>query len=124
MRRDRRSAAFIANRLDGRGRAGGGMSSVNKVPIRNGVNRLSPLQSDIIDYLNKVGQAKGDYIGHLPTTGDIIVGIGKAKVGATCAAVSRSLSRLCRSGFVVAYSSGICTQGRGFRYALAPALAA
>jgi len=94
---------------------------VNNIPNANLDNRLSPLQRAILGYLRSVSAfgPRGEYIGHLPRTGQIVVGVGKDRDKAATASVSRSLKRLCASGLVVAYSPSICTQGMGLHYALA-----
>jgi hypothetical protein len=94
----------------------------------NIVNRLSPLQRAILEILQSVPGPGDDvdeygrtYIGHMPTTGDIIDKLGRPRDGKSYASVSRSLDRLMRSGLVVGAYAEICIRGKGRRYALAAA---
>jgi len=101
-----------------------GSSPVINVPHPNIDNRLSALQADILDYLKSEGAAgprPGNLIGHLPTTGQIVDGIGRDRDKAGFASVSRALDRLQKRGYVVAYRSEVPIRGKGFRYSLAGA---
>ena len=91
---------------------------VNKVLVDNIFNRLSPMQREIMDYLANFDGPIGNRIGHLPRTGDIIDGIGRARTNASFAAVSRSLARLHANGLVDAYHAELCTRGNGARWSL------
>lgn len=91
---------------------------VNKVLVDNVFNRLSPMQREIMDYLANFDGPIGNRIGHLPRTGDIIDGIGRARTNASFAAVSRSLSRLRAAGLIDAYDTELRTRGDGSHWSL------
>jgi hypothetical protein len=95
-----------------------GSPMVSKVRNENIDNRFA-MQRAILAYLATVGQPRGDYIGHLPRTGDIVDGLGYARDKAGFASVSRSLARLCKAGKVDAYLPQLRTRGNGARYCLA-----
>ena len=95
---------------------------VSKIPVQNIDNRLSALQSDILDFLRSddaTGPRPGGYIAHLPTTGAIVDGVGRDRDKAGFASVSRALARLCERELVVAYRSAMAIRSKGFRYSLA-----
>jgi len=92
--------------------------SVNKVPVNNGFNRLSPMQREIMGYLANCDGPIGNRIGHLPRTGDIIDAIGRLRTNASFAAVSRSLARLAANGLVDAYHAELRTRGDGSHWSL------
>jgi hypothetical protein len=94
------------------------MRSVNNVPNENLDNRFAK-QRAILVYLATVGQPRGDYIGHLPRTGNIVDALGYPRTKLGFASVSRSLARLCKAGKVHAYYPSRCTPGMGARYCLA-----
>jgi hypothetical protein len=83
-------------------------------------NRLTR-PDQILAYLATVGQPRGNSIGHLPRTGDIIAALGLPRTRASYASVSRSLARLCKAGKVDCYSGEIYIPGKGGRYCLASA---
>ena len=98
---------------------------VNKLPKQNLVNRphLSALQVSILRHLASIGppgpvdQYGQQYIGHWPTTGTIILAIGRRKDRVAYAAVSRALARLSRTGLVLA-AECLFMPGKGLRYGL------
>ena len=86
---------------------------------------LSQLQCAILEVLAEVpaspkptDQYGARYIGHLPTTGDILTALGRERDNANYAAVSKALARLGKRGLVEAFGSQISTQGKGHRYSL------
>lgn len=93
---------------------------VGKIPKQNSVNRnsISAMQHQILGILFSAGQPRGEKIGHLPRTGEIVDALGLPRSRAAFASVSRSLSRLEKAGRVVSYSPSINTRGRGRHYAL------
>jgi len=94
---------------------------VIKVPNQNIDNRLSGLQSDILDFLKgegSTGPRPGGYIAHLPTTGQIEDGVGRDRDKAGFASVSRALDRLRKRGIVVGYQPTMHIRGKGLRYSL------
>jgi len=96
--------------------------SVSKSPTQTLDNRLSALQSDILDFLESKAEPSpraDGYIAHLQTTGQIMDGIGRDRGNSTYASVSRALDRLGRRGYIVSYRSEKAIRGNGFRYALA-----
>jgi len=110
------SASSVSNvpdqNIDNRSQA-----SVSKGPQKTLDNRFA-MQRAILAYLATVGQPRGDYIGHLPRTGDIVDALGYPRNKAGFASVSRSLARLCEAGKVEAHYGSICTPGKGARYCL------
>jgi len=96
--------------------------SVSKSPTQTLDSRLSPLQSDILDFLKSKAEPSprvDGCIAHLQTTGQIMDGIGRDRAKSTYASVSRALDRLGRRGYIVSYRSEKAIRGNGFRYALA-----
>lgn len=94
---------------------------VNNIPNQNSFNRLSKRQRAILAYLDErcAFRPLDERIGHLPRTGQIIDGLDLDRTPTNYASVSRSLERLRKAGLVEAYSPSICTQGKGWHYALA-----
>lgn len=91
---------------------------VNNVEGQNIVNRLSPLQRDILAILTeRKALPCGDYIGHLPRTGQIIDALERDRNAASYASISRALSRLEKAGLVCAYR-GMFSRGKGYAYGL------
>ena len=90
---------------------------------RKGISRL---QRDILQVLQAVpenlrpnGDAWGhSYIGHLPTTGDIIEALGRSRENKNYAAVSKALMRLEARGLLSSYGSIVRLRGDARRYAL------
>lgn len=95
------------------------MRTVSNVRVADIDNRFA-MQRAILAYLATVGQPRGNYIGHLPRTGDIVDALGYTRGKSGFASVSRSLARLCKAGKVNACYAALCTRGKGARYCLAP----
>jgi hypothetical protein len=93
------------------------LQAVNKVQDDNIVNRRGQAEA-ILAFLKKFAPVTGDYIGHLPTTGDIVDAIGRERNNASFASVSRTLRRLEAAGKIAAYQSTLCIIGKGYRYGL------
>lgn len=96
------------------------MGAVNKVQDQNVVNRLSPLQRQILDVMRdrQAYRPRTEYIGNLPRTGQIIDALDRPRTPSSYASVSRALARLEKAGLVVSYLASMATQGKGRAYAL------
>ena len=81
---------------------------------------LSQLQRAILELL-PLGpeQGRGDYIGHLPTSGAILDALGRPRDNAGYAAVSKALARLEQRGLVISYRAQVALRGKALRYARA-----
>jgi hypothetical protein len=90
----------------------------NKIPIQNIVNRTNARRSDILDALDNLGAlgARGNFIGHLPSTGDVIDAMGLARDATTFASVSRSLRRMAVAGLIREWRATLCHRGKGARW--------
>lgn len=89
-----------------------------KVPKQNAGNRLSEMQLAILAYMIAFPAPSTSKIGHLPTTGEVIDGLGLQRNKITFASVSRSLSRLEKSGRLFSWVGELRSQGGGFRWSM------
>lgn len=86
---------------------------------------LSRLQCAILDVLKAVkpspctpDQWGAEYIGHLPTSGQILEALGRDRTNANYAAVSKALRRLEERRLIVSHRSQLWLRGKALRYAL------
>jgi DNA-binding MarR family transcriptional regulator len=90
------------------------MDPVNNIPDENIINRLSPMQLDILNVFPKDDGTRATIM----TTGKIIDQIGRNRDGNAYASVSRSLDRLVKLGLLAAWTTQLCRPGRGYIYRL------
>lgn len=101
---------------------GAGTDTVIKIRKRNLDNRatICALQHQILNILTAAGQPKGEKIGHLPRTGEIVDALGWPRNKSSFASVSRSLRRLEQAERIVSYEPFLITRGKGRHYAVKP----
>jgi hypothetical protein len=96
------------------------METDNKSHQVRNVSRLSKLQKEIRAYLATTPQPEpyGEVwlISHLPSTGSIIVALGRERTPSNYAAVSKALRRLEERGLIVGHQATCHLQGKGLRY--------